>query len=78
MVKFRLPRRAIGRVKAAHYRCGNHERLAAGAQHTHNVSIAKTLIESDPVKFDENSHRNRFDFTQKLRFIANDSFKPVC
>jgi hypothetical protein len=65
-------------AKAAHYGCGNHERVAAGAQHTHDVPNSITLIESDPVKFYENSRRNRFDFAQKPRFIANDSFNPVC
>jgi hypothetical protein len=78
MVKFRLPRRAIARAKSVHYRCGNHAWLAAGAHYTHYVSIDKTLIESEPVKFYENSRRNRVDFAQKPRFIANDSFKPVC
>jgi len=38
----------------------------------------KILVEFDSVKFDENSRRIRIDFAQKRRFIANDSFKPVC
>jgi hypothetical protein len=78
MVKFWLPRCAIARAKAVQYRCGNHVWLAAGAHDTHDVSIAKTLIESELVKFYENSRHNRVDFAQKPRFIANDSFKPVC
>jgi len=44
----------------------------------HRVPTFKILIEFDPVKFDENSHRIRVDFVQKHRFNANDSFKPVC
>jgi hypothetical protein len=43
-----------------------------------HVPTFKILIEFDPVKFDENSHRIRVDFAQKHRFNANDSFKPVC
>jgi hypothetical protein len=38
----------------------------------------KILGKFEPVKFDEKSHRIRVDFTQNPRFIANDSFKPVC
>jgi len=40
--------------------------------------VSTILIESDFLEFDENSRRIRFDFAQKRRFIANDSFKPVC
>ena len=78
MVKFRLPRRAIARAEATCYRCGNHARLAEAAHCTHDASTFKILSESDSVKFDENSRRIRVDFAQKPRFIANDSFKPVC
>ena len=52
--------------------------LAAGTRYMHGAPISKTLIEFDPVKFDENSRHNRVYFAQKPRFIANDSFKPFC
>ena len=78
MVKFRLPRHDIARAEAACYRCANHARLAEGAYCTHYASMFKILVEPDSVKFDRNSRRIRVDFGQKPRFIANDSFKPVC
>jgi hypothetical protein len=46
--------------------------------HRQSESLFKILIEFDCVAFDENSSRIRFDFVQKHRFKANDSFKPVC
>lgn len=36
------------------------------------------LSKFDSLKFDEKSHRIRIDFAQNPRFVANDSFKPVC
>jgi hypothetical protein len=78
MVKFRLPRRAIAPTEAACYRCGNHARSDEAAHCTHNAWTFRILIEFDSVKFDQNSRRIRVDFGQKPRFIANDSFKPVC
>ncbi len=42
------------------------------------ATIFKILVKFDLLEFDENSRRIRVDFAQKRRFIANDSFKPVC
>jgi len=42
------------------------------------ASTNKLLGKFEPVKFDEKSRRIRIEFGQKLRFIANDSFKAVC
>jgi len=41
-------------------------------------SMSKFLIELDCFQFEESSWRIRFDFAQKHRFIANDSFSPIC
>jgi hypothetical protein len=78
MVKFRLPRRDGARADGTCYRCGNHARPAEAAHDTYYAATFKILFESDSVKFDKNSRRIRVDFGQKPRFIANDSFKPVC
>ena len=77
-MKFLLPHHDSAGAEAEYYRCGNHAQLAKGAHGTHRTSMRKILVECDSVKFDENSRRIRVDFTQKRRFIANDSFKPVC
>jgi hypothetical protein len=42
------------------------------------MRMPKILVEFDSVKFDENSRRIRVDFSQKHRFKANGSFKPLC
>jgi hypothetical protein len=78
MVKFRLPRHDVARAEATCYRYGNHAWLAARVRRRHDASTFKILIEFNSVKFDKNSPRIRVDFAQKPRFIANDSFKPVC
>lgn len=41
-------------------------------------SIVTILVKFDLVKFDENLRRTCVETAQKHRFIANDSFKPVC
>jgi hypothetical protein len=71
-------RKSHTRAKSRSLSCGNHERLAGGARYTHKAPLSKILIEFDSVKFDENLPRNRVDFAQKHRFIANDSFRPFC
>jgi hypothetical protein len=78
MVKFRLPRRDGARVDITYYRCGNHAWSTAAAHEMYYAVTSKILFEFDSVKFDKNSGRIRVDFGQKPRFIANDSFKPVC
>jgi hypothetical protein len=40
--------------------------------------MLKNLIKYRHFKFDEKLRRIRFDFGQKRRYIANDSFRPVC
>jgi hypothetical protein len=42
------------------------------------VLAFKILIESDSVKFDENSRLIHILFAQNPRFNTNNSFKPVC
>jgi hypothetical protein len=64
--------------KTSHYCCGNHELLAARAHSIDGARMLKILIKFDPVKFDENSRHIRVYFAQKPRFIANDSFRPIC
>jgi hypothetical protein len=78
MVKFRLLRGDFARAEATCYRCGNHARSAKPARCMHDVLASKILVEFDLVKFDKISPRIRIDIGQKPRFIANDSFKPVC
>jgi hypothetical protein len=78
MVKFLLPRHNIACAKTESYRCGNHVPLAKFAEGVHRASMFKILVKCNSVKFDENSRRIRIDFAQKRRFIANDSFKPIC
>jgi hypothetical protein len=75
MVKFRLPQQFIMRTYARRSPCGNHADLRVGAA---RQDAYKILIEFDFLEFDKNSHRIRGDFAQNCRFIANDSFKPVC
>jgi hypothetical protein len=55
MVKFLLPRRASTRTRTKRYRCGNHARSIEGAHGMRRMPALKILIESDSVKFDENS-----------------------
>jgi hypothetical protein len=55
MVKFLLPRRASTRARTKGYYYGNHVRMIEGAHGTRCVPAFKILIESDSVKFDENS-----------------------
>jgi len=61
MVKFLLPRRASTRTRTKGYRCGNHARSIESAHGPRpacrraGVPAFKILIESDSVKFDENS-----------------------
>jgi hypothetical protein len=78
MVKFRLPRHAISHRQTKGYRSGNHPRSLEGVLYIRCVLMPKILIEFDSVKFDENSRRIRVDFSQKHRFKANGSFKPLC
>jgi len=78
MVKFLLPRHGSAGAGTKYYHCGNHAHAAKGAPGMCRTSVFKNLVKFDPVKFDENSHRIRVDFAQKRRFIANNSFKPVC
>ena len=78
MVKFLLPRRVAVRAKTESYHYGNHAPSKKTAEKVSRPSVLKILVKFDSVKFDENSHRIRVDFAQKRRFIANDSFKPIC
>jgi hypothetical protein len=78
MVKFRLLLAPVKREAAKRYRSGNHAGLSKAAAIWPKRSIIKILIKSGRLEFDENSHRICVDFAQKRRFIANDSFKPVC
>lgn len=78
MVKFLLPRYARMRAAGKYYRRGNHARSGEGTPGPRLLANAKILIEFDSIKFDENLRRIRVDFGQKHRFIANNSFKPVC
>jgi hypothetical protein len=56
MVKFVLPRRASAHTQTKGYRCGNHARSIERARWPRpRVPAFKILIESDSVKFDENS-----------------------
>jgi hypothetical protein len=41
-------------------------------------AIAKILVKFECLAFDANLRRTCINIGQKLRFIANDSFKPVC
>jgi len=41
-------------------------------------SMLKILVELHCVQFEESSRRIRFDFVQKHRVTANDSFSPIC
>jgi hypothetical protein len=55
--------------------------VGADTKKPHHVGFAimlKNLIKYRHFKFDEKLRRIRFDFGQKRRFIANDSFRPVC
>jgi hypothetical protein len=52
MVKFRLPRGAIGRTETKSYRCGNHTRSSEEAHRKRCALTFKTLIEFDIVKIE--------------------------
>ena len=78
MVKFRLPRRAMSHGQTKGYRSGNHARSLEARSTSGAMLMPKILIEFDSVNFDENSRRIRVDFSQKHRFKANGSFKPLC
>lgn len=41
-------------------------------------TIATILIKLEFAQFDSNPRQIRAKFDPKLRFIANDSFNPVC
>jgi len=60
------------------YRASNHVTRGENAAGYAPALASKILDKFDPVKFDEKSRRIRVDFAQNPRFIANDSFKPVC
>jgi hypothetical protein len=78
MVKFQLPQMRLSRGAMTSYRYGNHVRRRKDEGRRCRAAIFKILIKFDLLAFEENSHRIRVDFAQKRRFIANDSFKPVC
>ena len=80
MVKFLLPRGGCARVRRRKsYRALTMSRRRRKVAHARRARRSiKILSKFDPVKFDEKSRRIRVDIGQKRRFIANDSFKPVC
>jgi hypothetical protein len=70
--------RRRGRAGFNCYRGSNHVTRGESAAAKARALASKILGKFDPVKFDEKSRRIRVDFAQNPRFIANDSFKPVC
>jgi len=78
MVKFLLPFRQIQRFAKNCYRRSNHAAPCKTSVRQYGPANPKILGKFDLVEFYENSCRIRVDFAQKRRFIANDSFKPVC
>lgn len=71
MVKFLLPLQACIMLARNSYRRANHGSARASVP-------ACCPAECDCLKFEENSHRIRLDFTQKAPGRANGGFKPIC
>jgi hypothetical protein len=61
-----------------YYQCSNHSGLAQGANPSDERKIQTILFKFEFLAFDTNLLRTCFNIVQKLRFIANDSFNPVC
>jgi hypothetical protein len=70
--------RRRGRAAFNCYRVGNHVTRGKSATAKARALASKILDKLEPVEFYEKSRRIRIDFAQNPRFIANDSFKPVC
>jgi hypothetical protein len=51
---------------------------ASNAERQPGVPIFKTFAKFEHVEFDENSRCIRVDFAQNPRFVANNSFRPIC
>jgi len=52
--------------------------LPSTADRQPGTPIFKIFIKFELVEFDENSRHIRVDFAQNPRFVANNSFRPIC
>jgi hypothetical protein len=69
---------AVAGFQTKPYRRSNHSRSRISQSKPAADWTFKFLIKFDLLAFESNFRCIRFDLAQKRRFIANDSFKPVC